>query len=473
MPLLGLLISAGLAMTTTPVYSSSTQMFVATQGSGNVAELQVANTFSQDRVQSYVQTVNTPAVLQPVINELSIDASPEELSSRITASTARNTVLIEISATDSSPVRAAAIAQATAESLIDVVGGLETPDIGGTSPVKMTIVTPAAAPLAAASPNVNKYLALGLAVGLATGVGIAFLRNLLDTRIGNELELREVTSSPLLGGIVFDESVTEKPLLTQVQPQSPRAEAFRQIRTNLQFTNIGRNSPTVLVTSSLPGEGKSTTATNLAIAMAEAGKSVVLVEADLRRPMISKYLGVESSAGLTSVLTGAASLDEMLQPWGDHGLYVLASGQLPPNPSELLGSEAMTQLIQHLEDVFDAVIIDAPPLIPVTDAAVLAQKVGRVVLVVGARKVHKRDLEKSIQSLNQVQADLVGMVLNFVPTKGPDAYSYHQYGYDSGEQGADSHNRSSSKDMSGSHVAGPRRQRTKRPTSRISTGKRL
>ncbi len=185
------------------------------------------------------------------------------------------------------------------------------------------------------------------------------------------------------------------------------------------------------MTSSLPGEGKSTTATNLAIAIAQGGQSVVLVDADLRRPRVDEYLGLERNAGLTTALIGRADIEDLLQPWGADELYILTAGQIPPNPSELLGSDAMKQLITRLEQKFDAVIIDAPPLLPVTDASVLAQQVGGVVVVVGSSKVRLPDLQKALGNLELVDADLLGIVINLLPSKGPDAYAYSYYSYDS------------------------------------------
>jgi capsular exopolysaccharide synthesis family protein len=143
--------------------------------------------------------------------------------------------------------------------------------------------------------------------------------------------------------------------------------------------------------------------------------------------MVNEYLGLDRSAGLTTALIGAADVNDLLQSWGEDNLFVLASGQIPPNPSELLGSEAMKSLIEGLETVFDSVIIDAPPLLPVTDAAVLAQHVGGVLLVVGVQKLKRQDLEKSVNALSLVGADLLGVVLNRLPPKGPDAYEYTYY----------------------------------------------
>ncbi|WP_142135160.1 polysaccharide biosynthesis tyrosine autokinase [Arthrobacter sp. SLBN-83] len=425
--LAGLLLGGAASAFVKPTYTSTTQLFVSIQSSGSVQELQQGNTFSQSRVQSYVKTVRTPIVLQPAINALGLGLSADELASKVTATTDANTVLINISVDDPSPVQAAAIAQAVAGSLINAIDSLEKPKNGGSSPVNLSVVTPAQAPVAPSAPNTKMNLLIGLLAGLVMGVAAALLRSTLDNRVRGESDLRKVTLAPLLGGIAFDGSAVSKPLLTQAGPQSPRAESFRQLRTNLQFANVSGNAKTVLITSSLPGEGKSTTATNLAIALAQSGQSVCLVDADLRRPMVNEYLGLDRNVGLTSALVGTADLDDVLQPWGEDRLAVLTSGPVPPNPSELLGSYQMRQMIEDLERSFDIVIIDAPPLLPVTDAAVLSQHVGGVVLVVGAEKLKIQDLQKSLAALDLVEASLLGLVLNRLPSKGTDAYTYTYY----------------------------------------------
>ncbi len=423
----GLLVASAASMLIKPTYISETKLFVAIQGTGSVSELQQGNAFSQARVQSYVDTAVTPVVLQPVIDALGLDMRPEQLREQIKASSELDTVIIRVAVEDESPVQAAAIAQAVGQSLIKAVELLESPTEGGRSPVKLSTVTPATAPPEPSAPNTRLYLAVGTVVGILVGLGLALLRTTLDTNIRGESDLRKITDSPMLGGISFDPEATKNPLLTQAPAQGPRAESFRQIRTNLQFAHVGNASKAILVTSSLPGEGKSTTATNMAIALAEAGQSVVLVDADLRRPRVDDYLGLERNAGLTTALIGKAHVNDLLQPWGEHQLWVLTSGQIPPNPSEMLGSLQMRDLIEHLEGNFDAVIIDAPPLLPVTDAAVLAQQVGGVVLVVGSSRVKSQHIEKSLSALSLVQAELLGVVMNMLPTKGPDAYSYSYY----------------------------------------------
>lgn len=425
--LLGLLLAGAVTLAVPATYTAKTQLFVAIQSSGSVSELQQGNTFSQARVQSYVKTAKTPAVLQPAIDVLGLDIAPDALANKIQASADLNTVLINISAVDASPVQAAAIAQAVSDSLILVVDRLEKPSQGGTSPVRLSVITPASAPTEPSAPDVKVNLLAGILLGLACGVASAVLRTLVDTKLRSEGDLRRVTDAPVLGGIAFDGDAGKKPLLTQAAPQSMRAESFRQIRTNLQFAQVSHQSKAILVTSSLPGEGKSTTAVNMAIAISQAGQRVALVDADLRRPMVGEYLGLDRNAGLTTALLGSSDLSSLMQPWGQDGLDVLTSGQIPPNPSELLGSEGMEAIISVLEGTYDAVIIDAPPLLPVTDAAVLAQRVGGVVLVMGSNQVKIADLRKSLAALEMVEADLLGVVMNKLPAKNSDAYAYYSY----------------------------------------------
>lgn len=445
----GLLVGGASALLVKPTYTSEAKLFVAIQGSGSVSELQQGNTFSQARVQSYVKTVTSPIVLQPAIDALGLEIDANELAGRVKASTELNTVLINVSASDGSPVQAAAIAQAVANSLVQAVDTLERPKAGGTSPVSLSIISPAEAPTSPSAPNTRLNILFGLIAGLALGIGAAILRGTLDSRIRGETDLRRVSDSPLLGGIAFDADATRKPLLTQTPAQSPRAESFRQLRTNLQFANVAGRAKTVLVTSSLPSEGKSTTATNLAIALAQAGQAVCLIDADLRRPTVNEYLGLDRNAGLTTALIGEADVNDLLQPWGEDNLFVLSSGQIPPNPSELLGSEEMKALVVRLEHAFDTVVIDAPPLLPVTDAAVLAQHVGGVVMVVAAQQTKSQDLQKSLVALELVQANLLGIVLNRLPIKGPDAYAYSYYNRKDAQVSSAAGSRSNAADASG------------------------
>jgi capsular exopolysaccharide synthesis family protein len=423
---LGLLAGGLASLATQPVYKAETELFVSTPSSQSFQELQMSNAFILDRAHSYVLIARTPAVLQPVIDDLGLSVSAGQLAAQIEAEVEPNTVLIVLKTSAGSPDEATAIASSAAKSLISVVHDLEGRTESGDPRVQLSVVMPAAASSVPAAPDTALFLGLGLLAGVALGLAAAFGRNALDTRIRGQRDLRAVTTAPLLGGITFNPEAAKKPLITQIPAQSPRAESYRQIRTNLQFVQAERMS-SLLVTSSVPGEGKTTTAVNLALTLAQSGRSVVLVDADLRRPMIAQHLGLDPEAGLTTALVNEAGVDDLLQPWGSHGLQVLTSGQLPPNPSELLGSASMDQVLARLRAAFDVVILDAPPLRSVTDAAVLARHSDGVVLVVGSRKVRAADLEEALSTLSMVAAKLVGVVLNRLPERGPDGHKYGAY----------------------------------------------
>ena len=414
----------------TPQYSATSTVVIFTQSSGSTADLAQGNSFSVARVKTYSALVTTPIVLLPVVASLELGITADELEKKVAASAQLDTSIIDITVTDTDPVRAADTANAVSASLALVVEDIETPDTAdATSPVKLTRAQQATVPSIPVSPNVPLNIALGALVGLALGVGLAVLRETLETRIRNTRDVEQLTDLPILGGIVFDPKAKDRPLIVHVDPRSPRAESFRTLRTNLQYLDVGRTDRSFVITSSIESEGKSTTGANLAIALADAGSRVLLVDADLRRPKVADSLDVEGAVGLTDVLIGRATLADVIQPWGKGQLFVLPAGHVPPNPSELLGSTRMTQLITEFNRAFDVVLFDSPPLLPVTDAAILAKNVGGALIVVAAGRTQKNQLKGAIAALDNVGAPVSGMVLTMLPTKGPDAYGYGHYGY--------------------------------------------
>ncbi|WP_431473192.1 polysaccharide biosynthesis tyrosine autokinase [Ornithinimicrobium sp. W1665] len=337
-------------------------------------------------------------------------------------------MLINISVTGEDGEREAEIANAVAEQFTRTVADLEQSDGEGVSPVKASLIRPARAATVPVSPNPSRNLALGLSLGLMLGVAAAVLREMLDTRITGASDVQRVSDRPVIGGITFDRNAPRNPLMVQDGDYSPRAEAFRAVRTNLQFIDAAEQPRALLFTSSLPGEGKSTTAANLALTLAASGASVCVVEADLRRPKLLEYMSLDGTAGLTSVLIGQASLDDVLQPYGDH-LTALGAGAIPPNPSELLGGPAMRALMDDLRSRFEYVVVDAPPLLPVTDAAVLSKVVDGTIVVVGSGIVRRHQLAQSLATLNSVDAKVLGVLLNRLPSSGASTYGYyHEYG---------------------------------------------
>ncbi len=421
-----LALTAIVTIATTPMYTARTSLFFVVGGSESTSELVQGSTFAQKQVESYAEVATAPYVLEPVIDTLDLDTGVGALAQQIRVTVPTNTVIIEIAVDDTAPQRAADIANAVGSQLASAISELS-PSASNGEAVSATTISAATAPEAPSSPNVPRNLALGLVLGLLGGVGVALLLEVLNTKVRTESDIDKVTDASVVATIAYDDDASAHPLTVQVDPRSPRAEAYRRLRTNLQFLDLAGQSRSIVVTSSLPQEGKTTTSINLAIALAEAGTRVLLVDADLRRPQVANYMQLEGRVGLTTLLIGRASLEDVVQPWGNTNLHVLPAGKIPPNPSELLGSHAMEKFVAMATDQYDLVLLDTAPLLPVTDGAILAGKAGGALLVVGSDVVHQAQLADSIESLESVEARLLGLVLNKVQRKHAGKYSSYHY----------------------------------------------
>lgn len=428
--ILVVLVGAVLATVLSPkVYQAQTRLFVSTAVGSNNNDLVAGSNFTQQRVKSYADVITTPNVLDPVIKSLQLKTTAAVLADQITATVPLDTVLIEVDVTNTDPRIAAKVADGVGKQFAKTVADLERVGNSRSSPVKVTVMSVPTVPTTPISPRPTRNLALGLVLGLLLGLGLALLRDLLDTTIKNEKDCSEVTDATVIGAIAFDPEASKNPLIIQSDSHSPRAEAFRTLRTNLQFVDAANHPRSIVLTSSVPSEGKTTTTANLAITMAAGGARICVVEGDLRRPRLLQYMGMDGTVGLTNVLIGQAELEDVLQQFAQTSVYVLGAGSVPPNPSELLGSAAMIATLRELESRFDVVIIDTPPLLPVTDAAVVSTITGGTVMVVGAGRVDRDHLARSLHSLEAVKGRLLGLVLNMVPTKGADTYYDYRAGY--------------------------------------------
>lgn len=435
--LLGIGAAVGASVLMTPSYEARTQLYVSVRSDGQgSSDLVQGSNFAQQSVQSYVTVVTTESVLAPVVEKVGLDEAAGQLAGRVSASAAVDTSLVEVTVTDDDPVAAAEIANAVGDSLIQVVQDELEPTTDGTesSPVKLTTVQSAHVPETPVSPRIPLNLALGALLGISLGFGIAVLRTVLDTRIHSLHDIEQVTAAPVLGGISFDPEAKGRPLVVHADPRSPRAESFRSLRTNLQFLAVNDDTDqrgrSFVVSSSGSGEGKSTTTANLAIALSESGERVIVIDGDLRMPMIAEYMGIEGGAGLTDVLIGRAEPTEVVQRWGKGPLFVMPAGKVPPNPSELLGSGAMGRLLDELRDHFDFVLVDSPPLLLVTDAAVISKRTNGTILVAASGATRKHAIEMAERTLETAGGELRGLIVTMLPSKGPDRYGYGVYGND-------------------------------------------
>ena len=261
---------------------------------------------------------------------------------------------------------------------------------------------------------------------------------MLDNSVRSVDSAERLVGAPVIGTIALDPDSRRKPLIVGDEATSARAESFRQLRTNLQFISAAKSAEVILITSAVEAEGKTSTAVNLALAFVEQGERVLIVDADLRRPGVSQLLRLPNDAGLSDVLAGQVAAESAIQQWGDDGLFVLASGSVPPNPSELLGSAGMRELLGRLETEFDKIVIDSPPVLPVTDAVVASTLAQAVVLVIRHGKTDRASARMAARALETVGARLVGVVLNMRRLSRQESQRYGTYAVSSRHPGTSS-----------------------------------
>ncbi|MGQ0629522.1 MAG: polysaccharide biosynthesis tyrosine autokinase [Sporichthyaceae bacterium] len=431
--LLGLVVGLGGAAAhtflTTPQYAASTQFFIATQDPGTEQTLTQAyqgSLLSEQKIKSYTQLATGRRIREQVAGKL---GSPIA-DGAIAASARPDTVLLTITVTDPSPVRAKQISDLVATQFVNLVDEVEAPNFGQAAAVSARVVQSAELPDSPVSPQPIRDAVLGALLGLMLGVGLAVARHTLDRSVKSIEVLAELVDAPVLGATTFDAGAKARPLIMVDAPRSPLAESYRQLRTNLQYVDLDHSQKMVVVTSSVAGEGKTTTSVNLAIAAAQGGARVALVEADLRRPRAGDYLGMDNAVGLTTVLTGAVDLDTAMQPWGDGLFDFLASGALPPNPTELLSSRQMHDVLGELGRRYDLVLFDAPPTLPVADAAVLTAQCHGALFVARHGKVSTDQVRQAIENLDRVSGTVFGVILTMAPrSAGKRGYGYY-YGYE-------------------------------------------
>jgi capsular exopolysaccharide synthesis family protein len=218
-------------------------------------------------------------------------------------------------------------------------------------------------------------------------------------------------------------------LISVKNPKSQAAEAFRTLRTNIQFSSLDEQVKTIVATSSQPNEGKSTIVSNLAITTAQSGKKVLLIDCDLRKPALHKKLGLSNQEGLTSLLAREKKLEECVKQTEVPNLYVITSGPIPPNPAELLGSKKMKNLMQELKEIFDMILIDAPPVLAVTDAQILATLCDGVIFVASYGEADKHAIVRAKELIEKVGAKILGVIINKVPNEAKKSYYYYNYEY--------------------------------------------
>jgi tyrosine-protein kinase len=422
------------SLATIPVYQGTAKLLVVakTEPGGGTASAYEGALLSQQLVKSFAQILESRATAETALR---LDPQPftaRQLQEKIRAEPITETLLIELKVDDTDPARARRLTNSVARAFIQTVPRLQS----GGSALRVSLVEPALTPSQPVRPRTKLNVALGLVLGLMLGVGLAFLREFLDRSVKNPEELEAAAGAPVVGTIPPFRAA-KQPIPVAAEPRTPAAEAFRKLRTNFAFLGVDRESLCCVVTSPAAAEGKSTVVANLAIALVQAGQRVVLVDADLRKPRLHRLFGLPQRVGTTTVLLDQVDvLDALQRP--DPGLpAVLTSGQLPPNPSELLGSRRMEQLLQELRGAFEVVLVDCAPLLPVTDPMVVSRFADGVLLIARAGTTTRDQAQAARAACVKAGATVFGTVLNASPVTEANQYAYYAYYGESGRQRVD------------------------------------
>ncbi|WP_295100523.1 polysaccharide biosynthesis tyrosine autokinase [uncultured Microbacterium sp.] len=405
-----------------PEYRAESQVMVIPTRGENTSELLQGSNYVQSLVQTYTLLVSSPTVLDPVIEELNLDETPNRLARRIDVNVPLNTVVIEIGVTDADGESASDTANAIAQELAEAVRNVSPTSVDGEPAVRIETISPARTPTVPVSPNTRNNVILGAAAGFVAGVVFAILRRRLATRITTARSLSEVTEVALLGEIP---EAADKQAIARVirsQPDGRVAEAMRQVAASLKFVEVDKHRRVILVTSCSAQEGKSSVSLGLAITLAEGGRSVLFIEADLRRPSTARYTQLEGAVGLTTVLIGDAELDDAVQQWGRPGLDILTAGAQPPNPGQLLSSGGLHRVVEEARESYDYVIIDTAPVLSVSDALWLSTMADGTLFVVRSNRTKGGDLTRALTSLESTRTPVLGIVLNGVRGAAKNPY---------------------------------------------------
>ncbi|MEQ6896520.1 polysaccharide biosynthesis tyrosine autokinase [Microbacterium sp. KR10-403] len=421
----GAVLSFGYSSLQTPIFESTASSYFSMRSATSGSDINQGSAYTQNQMLSFAQLAMSSMVLDEVREQLDVNLTNSQIRSMTSVAIPQDTVTLDVTAASSDRQFAADMANSISKSLSKAVDVVAPKDDAGNATVVARVIQPAEPAIYQSSPNKQRDALLGAFAGLLIA-GLAITAwALLDTRVRNEEVLRRVTDLPVLGSVPTSKSRGGVPTMV-AETNGPNAEAYRSVRSSLVFAAVGHDINAIAVTSSIPGEGKTTTAVNLALTYAEAGASVLLVDADLRRPMVASSLGLENAVGLTTMLVGAANFEEARLQWGDSRVFVLPAGEIPPNPAELLASRKMRELLTELRSEYDIMIVDTAPLMSVSDATIITPLMDTTVIVAEAYRVQEAQLARSLSALAAVRAQVAGVLLNKIrrPRRSYSNYYY-------------------------------------------------
>ncbi len=433
----GAAVGFGWAKLQTPVYEADASGFikVASAADEEMYGPGQADGLAQAKVPTYLDMASWRTVATTAAEQLGVSTPPEVLVQRIAVTNPTGTAILKITAQGASPAEASDLASAWVNALAVEIDKVEGNGKAGSAPMTILLGESASLPSEPVFPDVKMAIIVGLVIGLGGGIAFALVRAIADRRLRSADDVEQRLDIPVAGTLPDVTGLSSGKRLYRMGGAGVKAqradfavrESLRMLRTNLQFMNVDDPPRKIVVTSALPGEGKSTVAANLAGALADSGQHVVLIDGDLRRPTVADSVDVDGSVGLTDVLAGRVEIASALQRVAAMpNLLVLPAGTLPPNPSELLGSERMRALLSELAE-HATVIVDAPPLLAVTDGAVLTRQSDGALIVVSAGHTGYDVVDKAVDVLEKIHGHVLGVVLNKVALSGGTyggAYSY-------------------------------------------------
>ena len=431
---------AAVAFIMPPKYTATAEVFATYAGQSG--ETQTTNDMSSGanylntQIKTYPELVKTEAVLQPVIKDLGLDMTTPNLAGVVTAANPTNTFMV--TSRQKSAIRSKRRhRQQRGKNLpIRFLRPVHNSSSSG-SPIKLTVVQKAQTPTGQSSPNIPLYLAAGLILGLIVGIGVALLKDILNTKVDSTDDVRELTHASSLGTVPQATILDDSRPVVVAQPAGSEAEEFRRIRTNLSFlttTATQGHGRLLVITSTDPSEGKTTVSSNVAVALAEEGKSVLLIDADLRHPSVAHKLGIEGHVGLSHVLSRQASPADVIQKYWKPNLHIMPAGTRPANASILLNSDLMKEMVEQALTQYDYVILDTAPLSVANDATVFGRMAGGLVLVTGKGVVEKKELENTATALQAAEVPILGFIFNFADPKKIHSKNYYYYYYEDGNK---------------------------------------
>ena len=426
--LIGAVVAIVLSSLMTPLYRSTAALYFTLNFGNSANELAQGSNYTANQMLSFGQLATSPVVLDPVIAQLDLPVTATELARTIEISTPRDTVIMEISAVSSDPTRAADIANAVATQSKVIIEEYAPQTENSKPTVTVRTIATAVPPQFQFSPDKRLNAVAGFGVGALGGVLAAFLLAVLDNRIRNADSLTGLSPVAYLGTLRRRTDTPGREAVVLQEPSSQAAEEYRQVRSSLRFATMSKHPLTLVVSSSVPGEGKTTVATNLAAVLAESGQRVLLVDADLRKPLIAQYTHAVESVGLSELLVDATTLSSAVQPLGLSGVDVLVAGATPPNPGELVASTRMAEVIREAQTAYDVIIIDTAPVLAVADALSLTALCDGMLIVARSRMTTKADLGQSLSKIRGAGGSIFGVVINGANVKSDRSLRDYQYG---------------------------------------------